>query len=181
MQNVVTDNSQVVVDVDLKPHDVYTPFLWSQKNVARWAAAIFLCPIFYILYERLSATILSFPTGRSTLVAIVALMVSVLVGLLLFPYVRMRCLFRKSPALTKTRRYTVSARGITIQSDDASGEYKWSLFQRVVETRNVFAFFTSSWSGIYVPKRCFTSQEDIPRMRDVVRQQMPAKYRLRSI
>lgn len=179
MQNVTEANFHVVVEVDLKPNDVYTPFTWSRGNLARWTAAFVLCLIFYHLYEDSSATLLSFPSGGSILAVVALLMLLVLSGLLLFPYLRIRSLFRKSPALAKTRRYTFSADGIAVQSDDANTECKWSFFQRAVETRTTFSFSTTSLSGTYVPKRCFASHEDIQRVRSLIHENMPGKCRLR--
>ena len=68
------DNRAVVVDVDLTPNDVYTPFGWDRYNLARWVTSIVLCLIFYDLYKNSQATILSFQGGESIL-AIIALLV----------------------------------------------------------------------------------------------------------
>jgi len=179
MLSVTEANCRVVVDVDLKPNDVYTPFTWSRGNLARWIASFVLCLIFYDLYKASSATILSFPGGKSILAVVGLLALFVLLALVLFPYLRIRSLFRKSPALTKSRRCTFSADGIAIQSEDANSECKWSLFQRVVETPSVFSFFTTSLSGTYIPKRCFASVDDIRCVRSLIRENMPGKCRLR--
>jgi YcxB-like protein len=170
------DNRVVVVDVALRPNDLYTPFRWGRGNLARWVTAIVLCLIFYDLYKDSSATILSFPDGESIL-AVVALFV--LLALLLFPYLRVRATFGKSPALTKTRHYTFRANGITIHSDDANSDCKWTLFQRAVETPSVFAFFVTSHQATYIPKRCFTSTDDVARMRELIRENMAGKSQLR--
>jgi hypothetical protein len=111
------DNRGVVVDVDLGPNDVYTPFRWDRHNLARWVISIVLCLIFYDLYKSSRATILSFQGGESILAIIALLVLFILLGLLLFPYLRVRAMFRKSPAMTKTRRYTFSlflAEGVSL-------------------------------------------------------------------
>jgi hypothetical protein len=175
----MTDNRDVVVDVDLKPNDVYTPFRWDRNNLARWVTSIVLCLIFYDLYKSSRATILSFQGGESILAVIGLLVLFILFGLLLFPYLRVRAMFRKSPGMTKTRRYTIGAAGIAVQSDDATSDCRWSLFQRAVETPTVFVLSQTSYQGTYIPKRCFASPDDIVRVRDLIRENMAGKWRLR--
>jgi YcxB-like protein len=174
------DTRDVVVDVDLRPNDVYTPFRWDRGNLARWVTSIVLCLIFYDLYKSSRATILSFQGGESILAIIALLVLFILSGFLLFPYLRMRSMFRKSPNIRKTRRYTIGATGITIQSDDSTSDCKWSLFQRAVEMPTVFVFSLTPYQGTYVPKRCFASADDIGRVRRLIRENMPGKWRLRS-
>jgi hypothetical protein len=173
------ENRNVVVEVDLKPNDVYTPFRWDRGNLARWVTAMLLCLIFYDRYEESRATILSFPGGESILAIIVLLVLFILLALLLFPYLRVRAMFRKSPAMTKTRRYTFAVTGITVQSEDANSGCKWSLFQRAEETPDVFVFSLTSHAAMHVPKRCFTSSDDVARVRDLIRENLLGKWRLR--
>jgi hypothetical protein len=147
------ENSRVVViDVDLRPNDVYAPFRWGRSNLARWVASVVLCYIFYDLYESSRATILSFQSGESMLVIIALLVLFILPALLLFLYFRVRAMFRKSPALTKTRRYTFGTTGVVIYSEDATSDCKWSLFQRAVETPSVFIFSQTSVGGHIFPR-----------------------------
>jgi hypothetical protein len=51
------NSREVIVDVDLKPNDVYRPFLWSRENAARWVSAIVISLIVYDLYQRSGETI----------------------------------------------------------------------------------------------------------------------------
>jgi YcxB-like protein len=173
------DNLSVVVEVGLRPHDVYTPFRWGRGNLARWVTSIVLCLIFYDLYRGSRATILSFQGGESILTVVALLVLFILFALLLFPYLRMRAMFRKSPAMSKARQYTFGPPGITVQSDDATSDCKWSLFQRAGETRQVFIFWQTSYGGTYIPKRCFASPHDISRMRELIRANMPGRCQLR--
>jgi hypothetical protein len=173
------ENRDIIVDVSLRPNDVYTPFQWNRGNLARWVSAFVICLIFYDLYKNQSATLLSFPDGQAILRVVALLALFVLFALLVFPYLRMRAIFRKSPAMTKIRRYTFRSTGITIQSDDANSDCKWSLFQRAVETPSVFVFFQTVSAAIYIPKRSFAAPNDVARMRKLVRENMPGKCRLR--
>ena len=180
MGNLMDENRELVVDVALLPNDVYTPFLWSRDNLARWVSAFILSLIFFDLYKNQSATLLSFPDGEAIRAIVAILMLFVLLTLLIFPYLRMRAMFRKSPAMTKTRHYTFRAAGITIQSDDANTDCKWSVFQRVVETPSVFVFWQTSRSAVYIPKRCFTGPQDVALMRALIRENMPGQWQLRN-
>jgi YcxB-like protein len=171
----------VVVEVSLKLNDIYSPFRWERGNVFRWVAAIVLCLIFRDFYKDGRATLATFLGGESILAIVILLMVFVLMGLLLFPYLRIWDRFRKSPALTNRRRYTFRNAGITVESDDANGNFKWSLFQRTLETPNLFVFSQTSFTATYIPKSCFTSPDDIGRLRELVRENMPGKWRLRRI
>ncbi len=173
-------NANVIVDVQLRPEDVYTPFLRSRGNLARWVASVVLCLIFYDLYRDSRATILSFPDGKSILAVIAVLVLFILLALLLFPYLRMRSVFRRFPNIIKTRRYTFNPDGVLIHSEEAHVDCKWSLFRRVVETPSVFLFSYTAQGGAYVPKRCFSSKEDIVRLRKLIREKVGGKCRLRS-
>ena len=68
----------------LRPNDVYTPFLWSGGNLARWVSACVLCYIFYDLFTRSSEALRSFEGGNSILAVLVLLAVLILLGLLVF-------------------------------------------------------------------------------------------------
>lgn len=154
-------SAELTVVVRLKPHDVYTPFQWDRNNLARWVVAIVLCWIFYDIYKSGLDPLRSFPDSGSIIAVLVVLVVFILLALLLFPYLRVRALFGKSPLFHKAVRYTFSAQGVRFESDDANGALKWSAFDRIVETRKVFVLSTTSQAGTYIPKRCLTSQTDI--------------------
>jgi hypothetical protein len=128
----------VVVEVSLKPNDVYTPFRWDRGNVIRWVTSVVLTLIFYDLYKNSSEAILSFPDGRSIMAVLFVLMAFILLALLIFPYLRVLAFFRKSPAMKKPRHLTFGTAGIKIDSDDANSNYKWSMIQRAFETRGLF-------------------------------------------
>ena len=179
MSSATGDSREIVVEVALRPNDVDSPFRWDAGNLWRWVTAIVICLIFIKLF-RDSSALLSFPGGKSILAIVILLTGLILCGLLVFPYLRVRAVFRRSPALTKPRRYTFRASGVAVQSDDVNSDLKWSLFQRVVETRAVFAFFASSHQATYVPKRCFSSPDDVARMRELIRENMSGKSRLRG-
>ncbi len=176
---------ELTVEVILKPNDVYAPFQWGRYNLARWVAAAILCWIFYYGLQGQLETLRSFPDGghiiefKVAILVTVILAVFILLALLLFPYLQMRALFRKSPQFQKPVRYTLNPEGLRFESESASGAFKWSAFDRVVETRKVFAFSMTSQSGTYIPKRCLASPSDVPLLRQLIRDNFKGKWTLR--
>jgi len=118
---------ELTVEYSLKPNDVYTPFQWDRYNVARWVVAVLLCLIFYDIWTSGSETLRSFPDSGGILALIAVLAVFILLALLLFPYLRVRALFRKTPSMSKITRVTFRAKGLLFQSEEATSEIKWPL------------------------------------------------------
>jgi len=171
--------TDVVVEVELRPNDVYTPFLWCRENLVRWVCSGLLGYIFYDLFTRGSEALKSFPGGTSILAILALVAVLILCGLLIFPYLRTRAAFRKSPYLTKLREYKFGSTGVKIQSDDVASECKWSLFKRIVETPTVFLLMYADHAAAYVPKRCFQSRDEIVRLRQLFRDRASGQLQLR--
>lgn len=117
---------ELVVEVALRPHDVYTPFQWDRNNIARWVVSIVLCWIFYDAYKNGLDALRSFPDSNSIIAVLVTLAIFILLGLVLFPYLRVRAMFRKSPQFHKPVKYTFNAEGLRFESEDANGAFKWS-------------------------------------------------------
>lgn len=179
MQQRETKN-EVVADVVLKPHDVYTPFQWNRGNVARWVAAALLCWIFSDIYRTGLDTLRSFQDADSIIAILIALAVFILCGLLLFPYLRVRALFRRSPQLRKQITYTFDSGGMHFKSDTSNGTCTWPGFDRVTETRKVFTFSVTDRAATYLPKRCLATIDDIARLRQLIRENFKGKHQLRS-
>ena len=173
-----TETQVVVVDVVLKPNDIYTPFQWERYNLVRWVVATVLCFIFYDLYTQGLNTLRSFPDSGSIIAILITLAVFILFALLLFPYLRFRAIFRKSPQLRKAAKYTFSAEGMRFESEDSSGTCKWASFDRAIETRKVFAFSITAASASYIPKRCL-APNDIIVLRQLIHDHFKGKWRLR--
>lgn len=171
---------EVSVAVNLKPSDVYTPFRWDRGNVIRWVAAALLCLIFRDLYASSRETLQSFPGGASISAIMIMLVVFVLFAILLFPYLRVRALFRSTPGLAETSRITFRPDKILFQSESAQSECKWTIFNRVSETREVFAFSQGKIGATYVPKRFFTDPNDILLLRRIIRENFKGKWTLRN-
>jgi hypothetical protein len=120
-----------------------------------------------------------FPDANSISAVVVVLAAFIALGLVLFPYLRLRSVFRKAPGFKKPVKYMLNAQGMRFESDDAKGEYNWSVFARVLETRKAFALAQTDYAATYIPKRCFASPEDISIFRQLVRDNFKGHWRLR--
>lgn len=169
---------EITLQLNLKAHDVYTPFRWERDNVIRWVVAGLLCLIFRDLYASSRETLQGFPGAGSITAIMIILVVFILLAILLFPYLRVRALFRSS-RLAETTRITFRPDKILFQSENGQSECKWTIFDRVFETRRVFAFSQGRIGATYVPKRCFTDPNDIQLLRQMIRENFKGKRTLR--
>jgi len=173
------EDKEVSVNVILKPNDLYNPFLWSWRNLFRWVVSIVLCRVVYDVFFSPEASLRSFPDQQAIGTLVVVLTVFIVLGLLLFPYLRGIASFKQHPAFSKPTHYVFSADGVHFDREDANGDFRWSAFTRVYETRGLFIFQQTSYTGTYIPKRCLDSQTDIPRLRQMIQEHFRGKYRLR--
>jgi YcxB-like protein len=108
------------------------------------------------------------------LVVVLLLFAFVLFVSFFLPWLGAQSLFRKYPAFRKARRSSFSNDGVHLESEDAQGHYKWSLFSRIAETPKTFFLMQTARSATYVPKRCLKA-EDIPMLRRLIRQNFTGK------
>jgi hypothetical protein len=177
----MSNAEEVTVQIELRPEDVYDPFHYSWGNLSRLVFALLLGYILYTTRETWA------PDGSKLAPAagILTLLVSfglVLLIVFLYPYLRVRSLFHDTPTLRKPRNLSFNAEGIRINSEDAQGNYTWSVFRYIIETRKAFSFAqtTRSASGLVVPKRCLSGGDDIKAMRRLVRANYSGRAWLRS-
>lgn len=173
---------ELTIQINLRPQDIYDPvrdlLQYSWWNCFRWAFLLFAT---YLVYETYPLWSTVDSETKPALFVLALFFLSILLTLFLFPYLRVRSTFRESPVLRNTRTLSFNAEGIRVESEDGRGNYKWSLFPQIFETPRVFIFAQSSHSagGMYVPKRCFSAQDDIARLRGLIRANCTGKARLR--
>jgi hypothetical protein len=171
-------NTQLIVDVKLELGDLYLPFLRSWQNLIRWVLVLAACLILYGI-SPIWPLDASSPERSKELFLLYLLVAAVSLASFLLPYLRVRATFRKSPAIRRPRRLTFSAEGIRFESEDARGEYKWSLFMRIIETRKLFLLLQTAHAATYIPKRCFLSASDVELLRQLIRDNFKGKWTLR--
>lgn len=170
--------TELIVDVKLEPGDVYSPFLWSRQNLIRWILLLAACGILYEMSPSWSLDV-PFLKGNNGLLYLYLVVAAVALASFLLPYLRVRSMFRKSPAARMPRRLTFSTEGIQFESEDARGEYKWSLFMRIIETKKLFLLLQTANAATYIPKRCFRSPDDVKLLRQLIRDNFKGKWTLR--
>jgi hypothetical protein len=175
----MSNGEQVSVGVVLKPNDVYHPFMWSWQNLWRWIVAIVLCRVVYDVFLAPGVSLETLPDAEAIRWVILVLTLFIVLGLLLFPYLRVLAMFRKTPSLNKPRQYSFSAEGLHFESEDATADLKWSAFMRIYETRSLFIFLQTTRAATYIPKRFIESEGDVPRLRQLIRDNFKGKWRLR--
>jgi len=170
--------SELTVEFTLQPSDVYDPFLWSRRNLARWIMTLFAC---FVIYDsrRFWFPAASGAATESALLLLSSLGVLALVVLFFVPWLRVRSMFRKFPVIGKPRRISFSSEGMHLESEDAQGDYKWSLFGRIVETPKFFVFMQTAYSGTYVPRRCLSKPDAILILRQLIRENFKGERTLR--
>jgi len=166
------DHSEITVEIRLQPSDVYDPFRWSWQNLFRWVFALFACFLAYDLRRFWTASV-------SMLLVVLLLFALVLFVSFCLPWLSAQSLFRKYPAFRKARHMSFSSDGVRLESEDAQGHYKWSLFTRIVETPKTFFLMQTARAATYVPKRCL-APADIPTLRRLIRQNFTGKLTLRG-
>ena len=170
--------AELTIDVTLQPQDVYQPFLFSWANVTRWVLALFVC---YLIYTtRLIWSSGSQPETASALIQPTLYCAFVFIAMFSWQYLRVRSMFHKYPAMGHTRRVSFSAEGMHIESEDARGDYKWSLFYQIVESPKTFLFMQTTRGAVYIPKRCLPGPADIAILRRLIRDNFTGKRRLRA-
>lgn len=171
-------SAELTVDITLQPKDVYQPFFVCWPNVARWVSALFAC---YLIYTTRPIWLAGLPPGTPTALVEPLLFCAIAsIAILSWPYLRIRSMFHKYPAMHRSTRVSFSADGMRIEAEDAQGEFKWSLFYQIVETPKTFLFMQTTRGAVYVPKRCLSAPDDIVMLRRLIRDNFAGKRMLRT-
>jgi len=171
----MNNHGSIILEVSLTPKDLVLPFNRFARSTYRWFLiflAVFLV-VELIDFPGFRLHPLAQPWSFSILVA-----VAVVAGIY-FPRLRIRRTFEENPALSRSRRIEITPEGLRVESENAKGEYRWPLFCEIQETPKTFLLKQTTASAIYIPKRCFQSDEDIVRFRALLRSQYQGKLKLR--
>ena len=68
----------------------------------------------------------------------------------------------------RTRRFSLTEDGVTVHDTRSSCTWWWSAFERIDETDDHFFLLIDPVRAYVVPKRCFTSDDDVARARALV-------------
>jgi YcxB-like protein len=73
------------------------------------------------------------------------------------------------PDLHRHQTVDISAEGIALSDTVSRHDYQWAGFVKGEETRTLFLLFTSEHIGLMVPKRAFSSDEELDAMRNLMK------------
>jgi YcxB-like protein len=159
-------SAQVTAHFVLRPSDIDAihPFAYSLQHVIRWTSVVFVCLVSYeagpIWFYSLSG--------------------SMLFVMFVLPWLRILWMFRKYSAFSRPRSISFGPEGMHLESEDARGDYKWSLFYRITETRRSFVFLVTPRGATYVPKRALSGSAEIGMLRKLIRENFGGKKWLRA-
>ena len=109
---------------------------------------------------------------------------TVVLALLAGPFVlplRVRQIFRTSPTLQESRRYSLSESGVHYDSQLLKCDVRWAAFSSIREGRRAFLLYYSSYtSALVIPKRCFSTPSDVAQARVLFQNYFKGKLMLRS-
>lgn len=170
---------EVAIEVSLQPQDIYHALLLCWPNVIRWVLSLFAVYLIYDTREFWSSALTN-PNRDAGVLAILLVGAAISLGWFFYPYFRVWSMFRSSPVLRSPRHIWFNREGIRVESEHGRAEYKWSIFQKIVESRNTFFFMQTPYyaSSFYVPKRCL-SKSATSSLRGAIRANFRGASKLR--
>lgn len=88
------------------------------------------------------------------------------------PYIAARVLFKNNANLKAPIHYSISDDLVTQEMATGRAELRWSTFVRVRETSDLFLMYVQKQLAHPIPKRAFTSAEEVSRFREIVHRQV---------
>jgi len=174
----MADSQSVEVTVQLVQNDLYRANIaitWRRYKLYQW---LILCLGMGVAAGSLFGLLFSQTTGFPARCA------GALFGILFVPvflvamvysnsHTAAKSLMRNTPALQGPTRWTFSETGIKTDGPTAHAELQWNSFLQVRETREQFLLYPQKHLAKVIPKRCFSSEIEIDRFRELVRRRVP--------
>src|SRR5690349_14071352 len=88
------------------------------------------------------------------------------------PRLRARMLLR-GPVARERRNILVSSQGISIESSVYAANYNWTAFTHIRETKSSLLLFTAPILALILPKRAFSSPDELQRTRSLIAECFP--------
>jgi hypothetical protein len=80
--------------------------------------------------------------------------------------------FRDTRAVNGVK-YRISPETIRVEGSTGVSDLNWTAFLRVRETTPAFLLFATTTTFHLIPKRCFATNDDIFRFREIIRENIP--------
>ncbi len=149
------------VDVKLEYNDYLKFNLWCifrRKTTKIW---LFIFPLFSLVYCVYIVKIsLWFALG-----IIIFVMMLWIFSILLST----RNIFKTQCIFLEVWHYDFTESGIEMNSEYSSGKTAWKNIYEILETKSYFLIFISKVQAYILPKRCFTTYEEIVSFRQLLR------------
>lgn len=91
------------------------------------------------------------------------------------PMIFARRQYATQPGLRQPLTYTFGEKGYASQGPSASSKWTWDLVQAIRETKTLFVFNHGMEVAMILPKRFFSSSEQMESWRNLVSSHVPAK------
>jgi len=166
MDSRTVNKAEIHIEVRFTLSDFFRPFKPSKTNLVCWTLAVAAWAAIYVLFFSPSAQRQGYLAPIKPAACVVGICLTV--ALLAAPYLQARMAANNAPIFQETFHYTVSSLGVHVQTENSRTEYTWSAFREVVETPELFILRRRTDSASYLPKRCFSKPEDVPRLRSLI-------------
>jgi YcxB-like protein len=174
-----SDTVSVVVTIIKKDYAAAVRGMMRPRTALLWNVlfGVSLAVLTYFAYEAIRIGATNDISGLLWAAGIV-----LFVGFFRFatPLVAARDFVRKNPNALGPVTQTVSSSGVRVQGERGEGTSPWNAYQRVRETRDLFLLYAQSNFAIIVPKRCFSSPDEIERYRQIIRRYCPGTLELKN-
>jgi len=167
---MISDLCPVVLVVDLKASDLYLAY-FSNATHTGWLTRGYLALIFVV-------AIAVAPNYLAPLVLLaVPPFIYLLLGAALYfifvrPYTIARRFVQSRSTGSKGDLYTFSESGIEVRSEFSSSHYQWEAIRAAKQTSSLFILSTNRSAAIILPKRCFSSEEQLSVLRQMLVRQV---------
>jgi hypothetical protein len=100
-------------------------------------------------------------------------------GALIVPRLRASMSFR-GPVAREQRSISLSPQGVSIESSVFTASYNWTAFTLIKETQHSFVLFTAPIVALMMPKRAFSSPDELRQVRSLIVEYFPGRKSLRE-
>ena len=84
----------------------------------------------------------------------------------------------RGPVACEPRHIIASPQGVNVESSVFAATYHWSAFTHIKETKHSFILFTAPIVALILPKRSFSSSDELQQIRSLIQTHFPGKKQL---
>jgi hypothetical protein len=167
-------NEQLIVDVDLTEADLQRANFWFR--LGKWSnrlvlIVMLLVGLFLLWRFRFSLDLFQNPPAAAVLIALVVFPI-------LYPIIiwfQTKRGFGNLQPFQMNIRYAFSSHGYRVSDEKSFAVVDWDTILRAAESKHSFHLFFHRSLFHTIPKRCFKQQEDIGRLRTLLKQVLGTK------